>query len=134
VRSSLELASFRKRDPRQTERRRAREGGSVVFAFDKRAGWERMGFEPKRACGFTRIYTDLRPPGPLITAAMDFPMMPPAERHGELIADLTAKPPVLGETQMMRIRGSARANQTRLFGNKPHMLAVTNSAWLGVAQ
>lgn len=65
---------------------------------------------------------------------MDFPMMPPAERHGELITDLTAKRPVLGETQMMRIRRSARANETRLFGKKPHMLAVTNSPWLGMAQ
>ena len=59
-------------------------------------------------------------------------MMPPAEWHGELITDLTAKRPVLGETQMMRIRRSARANQTRLFGKKPHVLAVANAARLGM--
>ncbi len=61
-------------------------------------------------------------------------MMPSAERHGELITDLATQRPVLGETQMMRIRRSARANQTGLFGEKPHMLAVTNSARLGMNQ
>ena len=65
---------------------------------------------------------------------MDFPMMPSAERHRELITDLATQRPVLGETQMMRIRRSARANETRLFGKKPHMLAVTNSAWFGMTE
>jgi hypothetical protein len=34
---------------------------------------------------------------------MDLAMMATAERHGEIITDLAAKRPVLGNAQMMRI-------------------------------
>jgi hypothetical protein len=65
---------------------------------------------------------------------MDFAMMAAAKRHRELIADLPAKCAVLGETQMMRIRGHAAAKQTRLLGHKPDVLAVANPAWLGMGK
>ena len=35
---------------------------------------------------------------------------------------------------MMRIGGRATANQTGLFDNEPHMLAIANSARFGVTQ
>ena len=53
-------------------------------------------------------------------------MMAPAQREGELIADLTAERGTLGKTEVMGIRGSATTNQTRLLAHISNVLAVTN--------
>ena len=61
-------------------------------------------------------------------------MMAAAQRHGELIADFAPECAVLREAQMMGICWPAAANQTGLFGHKPHMIPVTNAARLRIGQ
>ena len=61
-------------------------------------------------------------------------MMTAAERHREFIAHLSAKRPMLRKAHMMRIGRRATANQTGLFRDEPHMLAIANSARFGVRQ
>jgi hypothetical protein len=56
---------------------------------------------------------------------MDFAMMTAAERNGELIADLAAECPVLGEAEMMRIRRPSATDQTRMLGDRSNMIPVT---------
>ncbi len=57
---------------------------------------------------------------------MNFPMVPPAYRHGELVAHLAGQGAALGKAQMVGVRGSATANKTRLLGNEFDVLAITN--------
>ena len=76
---------------------------------------QRMSFQPQRA-------SELLPPGRFITGAMYLAVVPATERHGELIAHLTAKRPRLCKAQMMGIGGSPTANQTRLLGNRFDMV------------
>jgi hypothetical protein len=59
---------------------------------------------------------------------MHLTMMPSAQWHGELIADLAAESPGLGKAQMMRIRRAATADKTRLLGNMADMLAIADTA------
>ena len=63
---------------------------------------------------------------------MDLAMMAAAERDRELIADLAAQRPMLGEAQMMGIGRPAAANQTGLLGDKPNVVAVAYPARLGM--
>ena len=44
------------------------------------------------------------PPRGFIPTAMHLAMVPSAQRHGKLIADLATESPSLGNAQMMRIR------------------------------
>jgi hypothetical protein len=44
---------------------------------------------------------------------VEFVVVQPAERHSELVADLVAERPDLGETQMMGIGGFAAADEAR---------------------
>ena len=62
-----------------------------------------MRLQPQRAGGGGRVDASLLPPGRFVAAAMDLAMMAAAERHRELVADLAAERPMLGEAQMMRI-------------------------------
>ena len=62
-----------------------------------------MRFQPQRAGSDGRIDASLFPPCGFIATAMDLAMMAPAQRHGELIADLAAERAVLREAQMMGI-------------------------------
>ena len=48
---------------------------------------------------------------------MDLAMVPAAERHCELIADLAAQCRRLGKAQTMRISRAPVADQARLLGN-----------------
>lgn len=61
-------------------------------------------------------------------------MVAAAQGHRELIADLATKCPALGKTQMMSVAGPASAHQTRLLGDKPHMVAIADAPRLGVHQ
>ena len=61
-------------------------------------------------------------------------MMTSAEWYGEFVAHLSTQCPVLARAQMMGIGGLAATNQTRLLGDKPHVLAVTNPPWLGMCE
>jgi hypothetical protein len=65
---------------------------------------------------------------------MGLAMMASAQRHGELIADLSAERAMLREAQMVCICGPAPANQTRLFGHEFDVLLVSESARLGMGQ
>jgi hypothetical protein len=56
-----------------------------------------------------RINLDTLPPGDLRTMPVQLAVMDPAQRDGELIADLAAERPGLGKTQMMGFRGRAAA-------------------------
>ena len=65
---------------------------------------------------------------------MDLTVVSPTQRHGELIAHFAAERAVLREPQMMGIRGSAAANQARLFGHELDVLLVAKAARLGMNQ
>ena len=84
-----------------------------------------MGFEPECPGGNDRIDFDAFPPIGFVTAAMNFAMMTSAKRNGELIADLTPHRAALGEAKVMGISGLPAADQTRVCGDKLHMIAVT---------
>ena len=58
---------------------------------------------------------------------MHLAMMTTAERDRELIAYFSAQSRGLCKTEMMRIGGTATANQARLLGDRFHMLPVANS-------
>lgn len=49
---------------------------------------------------------------------MDLAVVAPAKRHGELIAHFTPERWVLCEPQVMGVRGSSAANQTRVLCNR----------------
>ncbi len=80
-----------------------------------------------------RGWIDSCPPPPLcfIAATMDFAMMPPAQWHCEFVTHLAAKRSRLSEAQMVGVRRPPAADQARLLGNKPDMVAVANSPCLG---
>jgi hypothetical protein len=40
----------------------------------------------------------------------------------------------LREAQMVGVAGLTSADQAGLLGDKPHMIAIANAAWLGMAQ
>jgi hypothetical protein len=58
--------------------------------------------------------------------AMHLAMVPSTQRDSELIADLAAESPRLGEAQMMRVSGAATADKTRLLGDVANMLAIAD--------
>ena len=92
-----------------------------------------MGREPKRLGCSRRIDIGFLPPSSFIAAAMHFTMVSAAEWHGEFIAHLAAKPPILGKAQMMRIGWRAAADQTGLLDDEPHVFAVAYPPWLGMS-
>ena len=51
-------------------------------------------------------------------------VMSATEGNGELIADLAAERTGLGETEVVRVRGLAAAQQSRLLGDIAQMLPV----------
>jgi hypothetical protein len=61
---------------------------------------------------------------------MHLAMVPSAQRHGELIADLATESAGLGEAQMMRVRRGATADKTWLLGDTADMLAIADTARL----
>ena len=69
-----------------------------------------MRLTPQRQSDRDWIDMSLAPPGRLITAPMQFLMMEPADRNGELVADLASQSALLGKAQMMGIGGKAAAN------------------------
>ena len=71
------------------------------------------------------------PPGTFVANAVDGAMMAAAERHRELIADLTAERPRLHEAQMMGVAGRAAADQAGLRSHEPQVLLVAVAARFG---
>ena len=78
-----------------------------------------MCFEPQRPSADRWINSEFYPPSRFIPTSMHLAMMPTAERDRELIADLTAESRRLCKTEMMRIGGTAAANQAWLLGDNP---------------
>ena len=62
---------------------------------------------------------------------MNLAMVSPAQRDGELVADLAAEGLQLRKPEVMCVRGLSAADQARLFGHEPHMVLVTNAARFG---
>src|SRR4029077_19220588 len=93
-----------------------------------------MRLQPKRTGSDSRIKASVCPPSGFVARAMDLTVMAAAQRHGEFITDFAPECAVLREAQMMRICGLAAANETGLFGHKPHMIPVTNAARLRIGQ
>jgi hypothetical protein len=91
-----------------------------AYAFDPALGLsrrQRMRLEPRRPGRDRRVYADSRPSGGFVTATMDLPVMAPAQRDGELVADPAAKRPALGKSQVMSIRRLSAADQARVLGD-----------------
>jgi hypothetical protein len=57
---------------------------------------------------------------------MNLAMVTPAQRDCEFIAHLAAGRWTLRKAQVVGIRWLAAANQARLLGNKPHVIAVAD--------
>ncbi len=89
-----------------------------------------MYFEPQGARRNQGIKPNFLPPCDFIAATVDLAMMPSAQGHGELIADLATECPCLGEAQMMWVGWPATADKTRLLGDVANMLAIPDAARL----
>ena len=68
-----------------------------------------MARQPQRPRANRRIDADSLPPCGFIAAAMDLTVVPPAQRHGELIAYFSPACAVLREPQTMGIGGPTAA-------------------------
>jgi hypothetical protein len=86
--------------------------------------------KPQRASGCGWINAGARPPNGFVATAVDVAMVPAAERDGELVADLAAERSGLGKSQMVGVRRPSAANQARLLGDRPDVLAVADPARL----
>ena len=120
-------------------------GISLIAADTGRGGWpldvpciraspQGMRLQPQRASGDGWINAGILPPGGFIAKAMGLAMMPPAQRHGELVTCLAAQRAVLREAQMVGIWRPAPTNQARLFGHELDVLLVTKAARLRMGE
>ena len=76
-------------------------------------------------------HTNIFPPRCFVAAAMDLTMVPTTQWHREFIAHLAAERWALREAQVVSVRWQAAADQTRLLGNEPDVIAVADSSRLG---
>ena len=72
----------------------------------------------KGISNFEWIDIALLPPLPLFACGVDIVVVDGAERNGELITHLQAKPSRLGVAHVMSVRGNSSADQTRLACHK----------------
>ena len=75
-------------------------------AFNRRLvldGREGMRPQPQHVGGDGRVHPSIPPPCGLVAAAVNFTMVSPAQRNGELIADLASERAVLCEPQVMGV-------------------------------
>jgi hypothetical protein len=79
---------------------------------------------PKACCNGERIDLLVLPPSAFIPASVEVTMVQPAERNGEFVTDLSSYSPVLCKLEVMSIRGRPSADETRLRGHKPQMVAI----------
>jgi hypothetical protein len=83
---------------------------------------------PKLTGDLDRVNAGLLPPGSLIARAMHRAVMRAAERDGEFVARLAAERARLEESEVMRIRWLAGAEEAGLLGHEPKMLLVAVAA------
>ena len=82
---------------------------------------------PPQLSGFDHwINSDLQPPNRFVATAMDFAMVPAAQRHRELITRLSPKCWALREADMVGVRWSPPTDQARLFGNETDVIAIAD--------
>ena len=93
-----------------------------------------MRFKPQCAGGDSRIDPGVLPPSGFVAAMMHLAMVSSTQGNGELITDLTAECTALRKSQVVGIRRSATANETRVLGNRFDVIAVPNPAWLRQGQ
>jgi hypothetical protein len=83
---------------------------------------------PKLAGDLERVDASLLPPGLLVADAMNRAVMRAAQRDGEFIASLAAERARLHESDVVRIRRLAAAQEARLLGHKSKMVPVAIAA------
>ena len=69
---------------------------------------------PEPMCGRQWIDVDARPPGDLVTAAMNFIMVDAAKRDGELIAHSAAESTRLSKAEMVGLAGMTATSEAGL--------------------
>jgi hypothetical protein len=84
---------------------------------------------PKLAGDLDRINAGLLPPGLLVADAVNRAVMRAAQWDGEFIAGFAAERARLNESEVMRIRRLAAAQEARLLGYKSKMVPVAIAAW-----
>ena len=85
------------------------------------------GRQPEPSRDLRCINPGLVPPRGFIAMAMDFAVVAPAERDGELVADFAAECAALGEAQVMGVAGLPAADQAGLLCDEPEVIAVTDT-------
>jgi hypothetical protein len=90
-----------------------------------------MGFEPKEARRAKCINPLTVPPGGLVTASMQFPVVTAAQRNCELVAYFVGQSAALRESEVMRVRRLSTTDEARFLDNGPDMVSIPNPTWLG---
>ena len=89
-----------------------------------------MRAKPQDARDNPRINLSLSPPCGFIAAAVNLAMVPPTQRHRELVTDLAPESRRLREAQMVSVCGASSTDETGLLGNVPDVIAVSDAARL----
>ena len=98
-----------------------------LFGISKRASRaarKRVRFQPQFSCRDGRIDPRLPPPCYFVAAAVNLAVVAATQGNGELVADFAAERPALAIAQMMGIARLATANQARMLGDVPDVVAV----------
>jgi len=90
-----------------------------------------MSLQPQLPRFDHRINSHLQPPHRFVPAAMNFAMVAAAQWHREFVAHIAAECWALCEAHVVGVRRLPAANQTRLLGDEPDVIAVADSSWLG---
>jgi hypothetical protein len=85
-----------------------------------------MAFELERTRRPCMIDVLTLPPCLLIAGTMQLAMMPPTQRDGELITDLSPHGATLRQAEVVWIRRLPPANKTSLLSDQPEVLSVPN--------
>jgi hypothetical protein len=93
-----------------------------------------MALVPQRSGNRQWIDFLLNPPSPLLAVVVKLTVVEIAERHGELIAYLTAQRARLRECQVMGMSWPTAANHTSLGSDKIHMVLIAQALRFGQMQ
>jgi len=89
-------------------------GGNFIelLRICSRGFWMRL--FPKPLGDLQRFEVEVSPPGHLVAGLMQLPVMPAAERNGELVADFESNGSGLCKPQVMRVAGLTTTYETGL--------------------
>src|SRR6516225_630190 len=85
---------------------------------------------PKGCCNGEGINCLRPPPGAFVAAPMELAVVQPANRNGELVAGLPPHCSLLGKFDVMGVRRTPPADEARLRGYEPQMVAIAFAYWL----